>query len=80
MKKLSDAIETMTDEELAARVGADPQYVPVMRGARDLNEAREYARQLEGTGTDWKSVPADVPTLERYKELAELPPKDLVEN
>jgi glutamyl/glutaminyl-tRNA synthetase len=73
-----EAIEAMTDEELAARIGADPQYVPVMRGARDLNEAREYARQLEGTGTDWKSVPADVPTLERYRELAELPPKDLV--
>ena len=33
----------MTDEELAARVGVDPQYVPVMRGASDLNEAREYA-------------------------------------
>jgi glutamyl/glutaminyl-tRNA synthetase len=73
-----EAIEAMTDEELAARIGADPQYVPVMRGARDLNEAREYARQLEGAGTDWKAIPADVPTLERYQELAELPPKDLV--
>ena len=38
-----DAIDSLPDEELAARVGADPSYVPVMRGARDLNEAREYA-------------------------------------
>ena len=38
--------------ELAARVGVDPQYVPVMRGARDLIEAREYVRQLEHAGVD----------------------------
>jgi glutamyl/glutaminyl-tRNA synthetase len=73
-----EAIEAMTDEELAARIGADPQYVPVMRGARDLNEAAEYVAQLREAGPGWKPDPQDIATLERYKELAELPPKDLV--
>src|SRR5512133_293638 len=41
------AIETigaMPDVELAERVGAPVELVPALRGARDLNEAREYAR------------------------------------
>jgi glutamyl/glutaminyl-tRNA synthetase len=70
-----DAIEALSDEELAVRVGADPRYAPVMRGARDLNEAREYVRQLENPGpleTD------DVETLDRFKELADLPPRELL--
>ena len=70
-----EAIEAMTDAELAARAGADPQYAPVMRGARDLVEAREYAGQV--------AVPLPVPasdpeTLVRFKELAGLPARDLV--
>ena len=40
------AIEALPGEELARRAGADPQYVPVMRGARDLVEARAYAQQV----------------------------------
>jgi glutamyl/glutaminyl-tRNA synthetase len=68
-----EAIEAMTDEELAARVGADLSAVPVMRGARDLNEAREYAGQLEHGGDA-----DDRATLERFKELVSLPPDDLV--
>jgi glutamyl/glutaminyl-tRNA synthetase len=70
-----EAIESMPDEELAARVEVDPQYVPVMRGARDLVEAREYVRQLEHPGlieTD------DVETLVRFRELASLPPRELL--
>src|ERR671936_242103 len=39
-----EAIERMTDAELAARVGVEAHYAPAMRGARDLAEAREYAR------------------------------------
>src|SRR5438876_5155011 len=39
-----EAIEALPDEELSARLGVDPQWAPVMRGARDLNEARAYAR------------------------------------
>lgn len=70
-----EAIEAMTDEELAERTGADPQYAPVMRGARDLNEAAEYARAL----AEPVSVPAaDRETLTRFRELASLPPKDLI--
>ena len=70
-----EAIEAMTDDELAARVCADPQYAPVMRGARDLVEAREYARQV----AEPESAPTTDPeTLTRYKELADLPPRDLI--
>ena len=39
-----EAIEAMSDEELAAAAGAPLEVVPALRGARDLNEAREYAR------------------------------------
>jgi glutamyl-tRNA synthetase len=70
-----EAIEAMSDDELAARVGADPQYAPVMRGARDLVEAREYARQVAEPET---APTTDPETLTRYKELADLPPKDLI--
>jgi glutamyl/glutaminyl-tRNA synthetase len=35
-----EAIQALSDEELATRVGADVRYVPVMRGARDLVEAQ----------------------------------------
>ncbi len=72
-----EAIQALPDEELAARVGADGRYAPVMRGARDLNEAREYVRQIEnpasGAGGD-----ADVETLARFVELADLPPRELL--
>jgi len=70
-----EAIEAMSDEELAARAGADPQYAPVMRGARDLVEAGEYARHV----AEPEPAPSTDPeTLARFKELADLPPKDLV--
>ncbi len=70
-----EAIEAMSDDELARRAGADPEYVPVMRGARDLNEARHYARQLD----DPEIAPtADPETLVRFKELVDLPPRDLL--
>src|SRR5688572_11435803 len=35
----TDAIGAMSDEELAARVGAPNRVAPALRGARDLNEA-----------------------------------------
>jgi glutamyl-tRNA synthetase len=70
-----EAIEELPDEELAARVGVDPQWVPVMRGARDLNEARAYARQV---AEPERVAVADRETLERYAELAELPPRELI--
>src|SRR5437870_2903550 len=39
-----EAIEGMPDEELAERVGVPVGVVPVLRGARDLNEPKDYAR------------------------------------
>ena len=39
-----DAIAEMPDEELAAAAEAPVEVVPVLRGARSLVEAREYAR------------------------------------
>src|SRR5919201_6131869 len=41
-----EAIAAMSDEELAGRVEAPLELVPALRGARDLNEAREYARMI----------------------------------
>ncbi len=70
-----EAIEALPDGELAARVGADPQYVPVMRGARNLTEAAEYAEQL---AEPLPFAATDPETLSRYRELGGLPPKDLV--
>ena len=44
LRRLStEALAALADEELAARVGVPVSAVPVLRGARDLVEAREYA-------------------------------------
>ena len=44
LRRLStDAISSLPDEELARRVGVPVSLVPVLRGARDLVEARDYA-------------------------------------
>ena len=65
-----EAIEAMPDEELAAAVGAPVEVVPALRGARDLNEARELAAQV--LEPDHVVLPDDArPTLERFKELRE---------
>lgn len=69
IRRLSvDVIGSLPDEELAARVGAPIELVPALRGARDLNEAREAARLI------LEPEPAQVdeearPTLERFREL-----------
>jgi glutamyl/glutaminyl-tRNA synthetase len=64
-----EAIESMSDDALATAADAPLDVVPALRGARDLNEAREYARAI-------LTVPAprkvDAPeTLERFRELVE---------
>jgi glutamyl/glutaminyl-tRNA synthetase len=47
LRRLSiEAIGALSDDELAARVGMPVSVVPVMRGARDLREAREYAEHV----------------------------------
>jgi glutamyl-tRNA synthetase len=63
-----EAIAGMSDEELAAAADAPVEVVPALRGARDLNEARDYARQVlepepVALGDEAR------PTLERFKEL-----------
>jgi glutamyl/glutaminyl-tRNA synthetase len=63
-----DAIAEMPDTELAAAAGAPLELVPALRGARTLQEARQYARLvLEPEVTE---LPEDArPTLERFVEL-----------
>src|SRR5260221_13469500 len=71
------SLRALSDEELAARVGVPASFAPVLRGARDLVEAREYARLV------LEPQPADVDapeTLARFRELIEAgtEPKDVV--
>jgi glutamyl/glutaminyl-tRNA synthetase len=62
-----EAIAGMPDEELAARADAPLELVPALRGARDLNEAREYARTILEPPS---RITIDSPeTLERFSEL-----------
>jgi glutamyl/glutaminyl-tRNA synthetase len=64
-----EALAAMSDEELAARTGAPVELVPALRGARDLEEARDYARLI--LVPEPVSLPDDArPTLERFRELA----------
>lgn len=64
-----EAIEAMSDDELAAHAGAPVEVVPALRGARNLNEAREYAQSIL---TAPQPVKVDAPeTLERFRELLE---------
>jgi glutamyl/glutaminyl-tRNA synthetase len=64
-----EAIESMSDDELAAAADAPLEVVPALRGARDLNEAREYARTIL---TPPPPARVDAPeTLERFRELLE---------
>lgn len=64
-----EAIEAMSDAELAAAAEAPVEVVPALRGARDLNEAREYA---EAILTPPEPVKVDATeTLERFRELLE---------
>jgi glutamyl-tRNA synthetase len=64
-----EAIAALPDEELAARVGAPVELVPALRGARDLNEAREYANAILASPVPAPSAAPE--TLERFKELLE---------
>jgi glutamyl-tRNA synthetase len=65
-----EAIAALSDDELAREAGAPLALVPALRGARNLDEARETARQI------LDPAPAELgpdarPTLERFKELRE---------
>ncbi|MEK6274252.1 MAG: glutamate--tRNA ligase family protein [Actinomycetota bacterium] len=64
-----EAIAAMSDEELAAAAEAPVEVVPALRGARDLVEAREYARQV--LEPEPVSLGEEArPTLERFRELS----------
>ncbi|MBA2741842.1 MAG: hypothetical protein H0U46_07510 [Actinobacteria bacterium] len=71
-----DAIAAMTDEELTEAVDAPLELAPVLRGARSLVEAGEYARLVS------KPAPAELPaeaalTLTRFLELRSGAPERL---
>ena len=74
-----DAIEALSDEELATRAGAPPQLARALRGARDLVEARAMAAAI--LQPQPVSLPEEArPTLERFAELraSGLDGKDIV--
>ena len=79
LRRLSlEALAALSDEELAARVGAPVSVAPVLRGARDLVEAREYAALVLEPPA---GAAVDAPeTLSRFRELAQsgLEPRALV--
>ena len=70
LRRLSiEALAGLSDDELAARAGVPVSAVPVLRGARDLVEAREYAELvLEPPAAVEVDSPA---TFERFAELVE---------
>jgi glutamyl/glutaminyl-tRNA synthetase len=72
-----EAIAALPDEELAARVGVPVSVAPVLRGARDLVEARAFADAVLQAP---EPVRTDAPeTLARALELAgSLEPRALV--
>ena len=69
------AIETIAelpDEELAARAGVPITAVPVLRGARDLVEARAHADAILSPPSDKVSLGEKGPaTVARFRELRE---------
>jgi glutamyl/glutaminyl-tRNA synthetase len=66
----TDTIASLSDDELAARIGVPRELAPALRGARDLNEAREIAHAiLEPEAA--RLPPEARPTLERARELLE---------
>jgi len=78
LRRLSiETLARLSDDELAERVGVPVSVAPVLRGARDLREAREYAEQVLAP----QQVAVDAPeTIERFRELVEggVDPKGIV--
>ena len=63
-----EALAALSDEELAARVDVPVIVVPVLRGARDLVEARAYADAVLNA----QPVKVNAPeTITRFRELRE---------
>jgi glutamyl-tRNA synthetase len=78
LRRLSiEKLGELSDEELAARGGVPVTVAPVLRGARDLVEAREYATLV----LEPQPAEVDAPeTLTRARELieADTDPKSIV--
>ena len=78
VRRLSiEALAALSDDELASRVGVPVSVAPVLRGARDLVEARSYAELV----LEPAEAKVDSPeTLARFRELVEggLEPKAIV--
>jgi glutamyl-tRNA synthetase len=70
-----EALGVLSDEELAARAGADARVGPALRGARDLVEARAVAQQLASPPSPPPTTSPE--TLLRFRELREAAPEDL---
>ena len=62
----TDAISALSDEELAVRVGVPVEVASALRGARDLNEAHEWAELVL---TPPEPVAVAPETLRRFREL-----------
>ena len=70
-----EALGALSDEELAARAGAEPRFGPALRGAHDLVEARAAAEQLARRPGPRPSASPE--TLSRFRELRGAAPDDL---
>jgi hypothetical protein len=70
-----EALGALSDEELAARAGADARVGPALRGARDLVEARAVAQQLASPPSPPPTTSSE--TLLRFREQREAAPEDL---
>jgi glutamyl-tRNA synthetase len=67
-----EAIAALPDDELAPRVGVPVTVVPVLRGARDLVEARAHADAiLDPPGNKVALGEKGPATLQRFRELRE---------
>jgi glutamyl-tRNA synthetase len=67
-----ETIAALPDEELAARVGVPVSAVPVLRGARDLVEARANADAVLNSPSDKVSLgEKGAVTVARFRELRE---------
>jgi glutamyl/glutaminyl-tRNA synthetase len=64
-----EAIGALSDDELAARVGAPAVFAPALRGTRDLREAAALAAALQAAPSPGGSSSPE--TLTRFRELRE---------
>jgi glutamyl-tRNA synthetase len=71
-----ETIQGLADDDLAARAGIPLAAVPAARGARDLVEAADYARQV--VESPEPAATRSPETLERFVELAGDEPRAVV--